>query len=42
MGVTFGRATFSLTGENITGARGASGSPIPAGRRVIAGVKIRL
>jgi len=42
IGVTFGRATLTLTGENLTDARGASGSPIPAGRRIIAGVKIRL
>jgi iron complex outermembrane receptor protein len=42
IGVTLGRATLALTGENLTGARGASGSPIPAGRRIIAGVKVRL
>ena len=42
VGVTVGRATLTLTGENLTGARGASGSPIPAGRRIIAGVKVRL
>jgi iron complex outermembrane receptor protein len=42
IGVTLGRATLTLTGENLTNARGASGSPIPAGRRVIAGVKVRL
>jgi iron complex outermembrane receptor protein len=42
IGIGFGRATLTLTGENLTDARGASGSPIPAGRRIIAGVKVRL
>jgi len=42
IGVNFGRATLTLTGENLTNARGATGSPIPAGRRIIAGVKVRL
>lgn len=42
VGFTLGRATLTLTGENLTNARGATGSPIPAGRRIIAGVKVRL
>lgn len=42
IGFQAGRFTLSLTGENLTGAGGASGSPIPADRRVIAGVKVGL
>ena len=42
IGVTMGRATISLTGENLTGATGAGGSPIPSDRRVILGVKLGL
>jgi len=41
-GVRFGRATVTLTGENLTAASGASGSPIPADRRVMAGIKFGL
>ena len=42
IGVKFGRATLSVTGENITGASGATGSPIPADRRFLFGVKLGL
>ena len=42
IGVQFGRATLSVTGENITGASGATGSPIPADRRFLFGVKLGL
>lgn len=42
VGFEAGRATFTLTGENLTAAQGAGGSPIPADRRVIAGVKLAL
>lgn len=42
IGVDVGRATFTVTGENLTAARGASGSPIPADRRILFGVKLGL
>jgi len=42
IGVQLGRATLTLTGENVTGASGAAGSPIPADRRILAGVKFGL
>jgi len=42
IGVKFGRVTLSATGENITGASGATGSPIPADRRFLFGVKLGL
>ena len=42
IGVTVGRATIALTGENLTGAGGANGSPIPSDRRLILGVKLGL
>jgi iron complex outermembrane receptor protein len=42
IGVTFGKATFSVIGENLTAAGGASGSLIPADRRVLAGVRLAL
>jgi len=42
IGVKLGRTTISVTGENITGASGAGGSPIPADRRFLFGVKLRL
>lgn len=42
IGMAVGRATFTLTGENLTAARGASGSPIPADRRILLGVKLGL
>lgn len=42
IGVKAGPATFTLTGENLTAARGAGGSPIPSDRRVILGVKLGL
>lgn len=42
IGMAVGRATFTLTGENITAAGGASGSPIPADRRFLFGVRLGL
>jgi len=42
IGIKFGRVTLSATGENITGADGATGSPIPADRRFLFGVKLGL
>jgi len=42
IGVELGRFTLSLTGENLTAAGAASGSPIPADRRVFVGVKLGL
>ena len=42
IGIKTGRATFTMTGENLTGASGANGSPIPADRRVMFGVKLGL
>ena len=42
IGLQLGRATLTLTGENLTGANGADGSPIPADRRFLAGVKLGL
>jgi len=42
IGIQIGRATLTLTGENITGANGATGSPIPADRRFLFGVKLGL
>ena len=42
IGVKLGHATLSVTGENITGASGAGGSPIPADRRFLFGVKLGL
>jgi len=42
IGVKFGRVTLSATGENITAANGATGSPIPADRRFLFGVKLGL
>jgi iron complex outermembrane receptor protein len=42
VGFDAGRATFTLTGENLTAARGAGGSAIPADRRILVGVKLGL
>jgi len=42
IGLQIGRATLTLTGENVTGANGANGSPIPADRRFLFGVKLGL
>jgi iron complex outermembrane receptor protein len=42
IGVRFGKVTATVTGENITGASGAAGSPIPADRRFLAGVSLKL
>ena len=42
VGIDIGKVTLSLTGENLTAAGGASGSPIPADRRVLAGIKLGL
>ena len=42
IGIKAGRATFTLSGENLTGASGANGSPIPADRRILFGVKLGL
>jgi len=42
IGVTFGKATLSLTGENLTRARGAAGSPVAADRRVMMGLNLKI
>jgi len=42
IGVRFGKVTATVTGENITAASGAAGSPIPADRRFLAGVSLKL
>ena len=42
IGVTFGKATLSLTGENLTHARGAAGSPVAADRRAMLGLNVTI
>lgn len=42
IGFALGKATLTLTGENLTGAGGASGSSIRADRRVLAGIGLAL
>ena len=42
VGVTVGRATFTLAGENLTAARGAGGSPVPSDRRFLLGMRFGL